>query len=196
MSTPPKTFVTPEEYLERERKAEYKSEYYQGEVFAMSWVSRKHDGIAVQLIFLAVQHLRGKKCRPFTAEMRVLVEPSGLYTYPDLSVVCGPPRFADEHVDMLTNPTLLIEILSPSTENYDRGRKAKMYREIPSLRELLLIAQDEYEVELSRRQADGTWSLMQVKGLDESIELASINYTLKLRDLYAMVIEAGEAGQA
>lgn len=195
MSTPPKTFVTPEEYLERERKAKYKSEYSNGEVFAMSGVSRKHDDIATELHFLVAQHLRGRNCRWHTSDMRVLL-PFGDYTYPDVSVVCGERKFADSHLDILTNPTLLIEILSPSTENYDRGRKAKMYREIPSLRELLLIAQDEYEVELSRRQADGTWLLMQVKGLDESIELASINYTLKLRDLYAMVIEAGEAGQA
>jgi Uma2 family endonuclease len=196
MSTLPKTLVTPEEYLERERKAEYKSEYYNGEVFAMSGVSRKHDGIAVQLIFLAVQHLRGKKCRPFTADMRVLVEPSGLYTYPDLSVACDPPRFADEHVDILTNPTLLVEILSPSTERYDRGQKARLYRAIPTLRELLLINQDSYDVELYRRQEGGPWTLYEASGLDASIELASIGYTLKLRDLYAMVIEASEAGQS
>ncbi|SPE40098.1 conserved hypothetical protein [Candidatus Sulfopaludibacter sp. SbA3] len=114
MSTPPKTFITPEQYLEHERKAEYKSEYYHGEVFAMSGVSRKHDLIAAQLHLLVGQHLRGKKCRWHTADMRVLVAPSGLYTYPDLSATCEEPQYADAHVDTLINPTLIVEITSPS----------------------------------------------------------------------------------
>jgi Uma2 family endonuclease len=133
------------------------------------------------------QHLDGGKCEFFTANMRVLVEASGLYTYPDLSVVCGEPRFADPYVDSLTNPTLLIEVLSPSTEDYDRGRKAAMYRKIPSLQELLLIAQDSHELELSRRMPDGNWSLMAASGLEASIDLQSIGYTLRLRDLYKRV---------
>ncbi len=195
MSTLPKTFVSPEEYLERERKAEYKSEYYNGEMFAMSGVSRKHDDIATELHFLIAQHLRGRSCRWHTSDMRVLL-PSGDYTYPDVSVVCGERKFADSHFDTLTNPTLLVEILSPSTESYDRGQKARLYRAIPSLRELLLISQESYDVELYRRQEGGSWALYEASGLDGTIELASIGYTLKLRDLYATVIEADAAGQA
>ena len=145
MSTLAKPFLSPEEYLEIERQAEGKNEYYNGEIFAMSGVSRRHDRINFQLTFLIAQHLRGKRCDGFTAGMRVLAIPSGLYTYPDLSVGCDEPQFADPHVDTLTNPTLLVEILSPSTENYDRGKKAKLYRAIPSLQELLLISQDSYE---------------------------------------------------
>src|ERR1035437_7016085 len=164
MSTLSKPFLSPEEYLAIERKAEYKSEYYHGEMFAMSGVSRKHDRIATQLAFLIAQHLRGKRCEDFSANMRVRATASGLYTYPDLSVACEEPQFADVQVDTLTNPTLLVEILSPSTEDYDRGKKAKLYRAIPSLQELLIIAQDSYEVELYRRQADGSWSLMEAKG--------------------------------
>ena len=125
MSTQPKHFVTPEEYLELERKAEYKSEYYNGEIFAMSGVSRRHDRIATQLHFLMAQHLQGKQCDWHSAEMRVLVEPGGLYTYPDLSVTCEEEKYADTEVDTLVNPTLLAEILSPSTEKYDRGKKAR-----------------------------------------------------------------------
>jgi Uma2 family endonuclease len=120
--------------------------------------------------------------------MRVLATASGLYTYPDLSVACEEPQFADVQVDTLTNPTLLVEILSPSTEDYDRGKKAKLYRAIPSLQELLIIAQDSYEVELYRRQADGSWSLMEAKGLESAIALASIGYTLSLRELYENVL--------
>jgi Uma2 family endonuclease len=187
LSTLPKTFVTPEEYLDLERKAEFKSEYHDGKIFAMSGVSRRHDRINAQLSGLMHQQLDGGKCEWFTANMRVLVEASGLYTYPDLSVVCGEPRFADPYVDTLTNPTLLFEVLSPSTEDYDRGRKAAMYRKIPSLQELLLIAQDSYEVELSRRMPDGNWSLMGASGLEASIDLLSIGYTLRLRDLYKRV---------
>jgi Uma2 family endonuclease len=124
--------------------------------------------------------------------MRVLATPSGLYTYPDLSVTCEEPQFADEQVDTLVNPTLLVEILSPSTENYDRGKKAKLYRAIPSLQELLCIAQDSYEVELYRRQPDGSWSLVEVKGLEAEVVLTSIGYTLKLRELYERVLEEPE----
>ena len=194
MSTLPKTFVTPEEYLERERKAECKSEYYNGEIFAMSGVSRWHDGIATALQFLIYRHLRGKNCRSYSAEVRVLAQPSGLYTYPDLTVVCGKPPYADSDVDTLINPILLVEVLSPSTEVYDRGQKAKLYRAIPLLQELLLVSQETYEVELYRRQPDGSWSIVSVTGLDASIELASIGYTLHLRELYEIVVAEGEAG--
>ncbi|MDR3703253.1 MAG: Uma2 family endonuclease [Candidatus Sulfopaludibacter sp.] len=188
MSTQPKHFVTPEEYLELERKAEYKSEYYKGEIFAMSGASLKHNSIAAQLYFLIARHLQGKKCRWYPSDMRLLV-PNGLYTYPDLSATCEDPQLADAHVDTLTNPTLVAEILSPSTENYDRGNKAKFYREIPSLRELLLISQDRCDVDLYRRQEDGTWNLLNAAGLDASMELASIGCTLQLRELYEKVTQ-------
>jgi Uma2 family endonuclease len=186
MSTLPKSFLTPEQYLEIERKAEVKSEYFNGEMFAMSGGSRWHDRIASQLNMLTQQHLRGKRCEMFTANMRVLT-PAGLYTYPDLSVACEEPLFADSEVDTLTNPTLLVEILSPSTEAYDHGRKAELYRAIPSLRELLFIAQDRYHVELQRREPNAPWLLLEAAGLGGSIELASIDYTLKLAELYEIV---------
>jgi Uma2 family endonuclease len=187
MSTLPKPFITPEQYLELERKAEFKSEYFNGEVFAMSGGSRWHDWISIQLTMLIQQHLRGKSCRGFTANMRVMT-PAGLYTYPDLAVACDEPSFVDAAVDTLTNPTLLVEILSPSTEGYDLGRKAEMYRQMPSLRELLFIAQDRFHVELQRRQNTG-WSLLESNGLEGCIELASIGYTLRLAELYEAVSE-------
>ena len=193
MSTLSKPFLSPEEYLAIERKAEDKSEYYHGEMFAMSGVSRKHDRINVQLTFLIAQHLRGKQCEAFTANMRVLATASGLYTYPDLSVACEEPQFADAHVDTLTNPALLVEILSPSTEDYDRGKKAKLYRGIPSLQELLFISQDACEVELYRRQTDGSWLLTEAKGPDATITLTAIGYTLALRELYEKVLEDVES---
>jgi Uma2 family endonuclease len=125
----------------------------------------------------------------FSDSMRVLAEASGLCTYPDLSVACEKPQFTDAHVDTITNPTLVVEILSPSTQDYDLGTKAKLYRAIPSLRELLIVSQATYEVELYRRQADGAWSLIEAKGLDAAVELQSIGYTLQLRELYEVVVE-------
>jgi Uma2 family endonuclease len=188
MPTRSSQFLSPEEYLDIERKAEFRSEYYRGEMFAMSGGSLRHDRIASQLTFLLIQHLRGQKCEAFTANMRVLAAPAGLYTYPDLSVACEEPQFADAFVDTLTNPGLLVEILSPSTEDYDRGKKAKLYRGIASLQELVFIAQDRYEVELYRRQADGSWSFYEAEGLEASIPLTSIGYILSLRDLYERVV--------
>ena len=188
MSTLPETFITPEEYLELERKAEYKSEYYRGKIFAMSGGTRRHDRINSKLSGLIDRHLTAGQCEWYTTNMRVLVQASGLYTYPDLSIVCGEAQFADSHIDTLLNPILLVEILSPSTGDYDRGRKAAMYRQIPSLQELLLIEQENYAVELYRRDPDGTWLLMEVSGLDASIELASIGYTLRLSGLYERVL--------
>ena len=182
-----KTFLTPEAYLAIERKAEGRSEYANSEMFAMSFVSRRHDAIGVQLQLLLSQHLRGKKCRVHSSSMRILVTPAGTYTYPDLSVVCEEPRFADSFVDTLVNPALVVEILSPSTEAYDRGKKAKMYRAMPSLAEYLVIAQDSYDVELYRKQPDGTWSVIEASGLGASIELATIGYTLQLRELYEAI---------
>ena len=188
MSTPPKTFYTPEEYLALERKAEGRSEYHDGQIFAMSGASRWHSRIETQLTSLVEQHLAGRRCEAFSSSMRVLVVSTGLYTYPDLSVACEEPQFTDAELDTLVNPTLLVEILSPSTEAYDRGTKAKLYRSIPSLRELLLISQGSYEVELYRRQESGGWSLIDANGLDSSIDLESIGFTLRLRDLYKKVL--------
>jgi Uma2 family endonuclease len=189
MSTLPKTFITPEEYLGLERKAEFRSEYHDGKIYAMSGGSIRHDRILTKLCGLLDRHLNGGKCEWYSANMRVLVESSGLYTYPDLSVTCGEPHFADLHIDTLTNPTLLVEVLSPSAEAYDRGRKAAMYRKIPSLQELLLVSQESYEVELYRRAPDGTWSLLEAEGLEATIHLASIGYTLRLSELYERVVE-------
>ena len=189
MSTLPKTFHTPQEYLELERKAEYKSEYYNGEIFAMSGASRRHNAIAWQLQLLVAQHLRGRGCQGYNSDTRLLIQQSGLYTYPDLAVTCGEPQYSDAKLDTLLNPTLIVEILSPSTEGYDRGRKARMYREMPSLRELLLIDQDRFEVELHRRGENGQWMILNAVGLDSAIELASIGYTLHLAELYERVKE-------
>jgi Uma2 family endonuclease len=188
MSTLPNSFITPEQYLELERKAEFKSEYYNGEVFAMAGATRRHDDIVSQLLTSIGQHVRGKPWRMHTSDMRVQT-PAGLFTYPDVTVVCGKREFADSKLDVLTNPTVLIEVLSPTTEVYDRGRKGKLYRQIPSLRHLLLIAQDRYEVEGYDRTADGSWAFFEAAGLNAAVELSFIGLRLPLADIYAGVVE-------
>jgi Uma2 family endonuclease len=189
VSTLPKHFITPEEYLELERKAETKSEYYNGEMFAMSGASAEHSRLTVRIGALLDRHLTGGHCVPFSADLRIQVTAG--YVYPDLSVVCGEPKLADDQFDSLLNPTLVVEILSPSTERWDRGKKSKLYRSIPSLQEYVLISQEEPHVEIYRR---GTpWVYDEAAGMDATIELTSIGYTLRLRDLYEGIVSGAEA---
>jgi len=188
MSTQPRPRVTPAEYLEAERRAEHKSEYYAGEVFAMTGASEAHNLIVTNLILALGTPLRGRPCRLYPGDMRVKVQPTGLYAYPDVVVVCTKPDLEDEHKDTLLNPTFLVEVLSPSTQDYDRGHKAEHYRRLDSLQEYLLVAQDEPQVERYRRQDAREWLLTEFRGLDETVELSSIGCTLALRDLYHQVL--------
>jgi Uma2 family endonuclease len=195
LSTLPKSPLSAAEYLEIERKAKFKSEFYRGEMSAISGASRNHCRIPVRLASLIGPHVLTRGCEGYDSNMRVLVEDSGLYTYPDLSVVCDEPKFVDAETDTLTNPTLLVEVLSPSTEEYDRGTKVKLYRAIPSLRECLLISQDAPEVELYRREMDDVWKIIVAKGPNASVELKSIDYTLRLWDLYRGIIPETAASE-
>ena len=187
MSSVPTKRYTPQEYLALERKAETKSEYYRGEIFAMSGASRIHNLISGNLFALIWNQLRGRACVVFNSDMRVKVDWSGLYTYPDVSALCGEPEFDDEHVDTLLNPSVLVEVLSPSTEDYDRGGKFELYRQIPSLRDYLVVAQDRVFVEHHTRSDDGSWRLVDHRALEDELVLCSIGCSLKLRDIYDKV---------
>ena len=184
MSTQPKTFLTPEHYLAIEREAEYKSEYYQGEMFAMAGAGWVHNLLVANLIAGLHPQLRSRPCRVCPSDMRVRVRATGLYTYPDVVVVCGEPQFLDERRDTLLNPSLLIEVLSPTTEAYDRGQKFEHYRSIESLREYLLVASDRVHVDQYTCQADGRWLLTSADRLEDSLDLQSIGCRLALLDLY------------
>ena len=181
------SFVSPEEYLRLERQAEYKSEYLNGEIFAMSGASRKHNLISVNIASSLNQQLRGKACEVYPSDMRVKVTATGLYTYPDVIAICGEPKFEDDYVDTLLNPTLLVEVLSPSTERYDRIAKTSYYRTVDSLAEHLLVALDEVRLEQHVRQPNGQWLLFEYTSLDGVAELQSINCSLALRDIYDKV---------
>lgn len=184
MSRQVKTYITPEDYLAIERAAEYKNEYVNGEIFAMTGASRKHNLIATNLISSLSAQLRGKPCEVYPGEMRVKAPAAHSYVYPDVVVVCGEPQFEDGYFDTLLNPTLVVEVLSKSTGSYNRLAKSAYYRTIESLVEYLLVAQEEYRVEQYVRQADGRWLLSDVRSLDSVIELQSIGCSLALHDLY------------
>ena len=191
MSTQPKTFLTPEQYLAIEREAEYKSEYYQGEMFAMAGAGWVHNRLVANLIGGFYRQPQQSPCQACPSDMRVRVSATGLYTYPDVVVVCGEPQFLDERRDTLLNPSLLIEVLSPSTEAYDRGKKFEHYRSIESLREYLLVASDRVHVDQYTCQADGRWLLTSADRLEDSLDLQSIGCRLALLDLYENTDLAG-----
>jgi len=190
MSVQPKPRFTPDEYLELERAAPYKSEFYNGEIFAMAGASEEHNIIGVNLSREISTQLRGRPCRTYANDMRVkMVDAPVFYTYPDVVIVCGERQFEDASVDTLLNPTVLIEVLSPSTEGYDRGNKFAFYRRIPSLQTYVLVAQDRPLVEAYARQPDGRqWLLSEANGLSESLSLPAVGCTLRLADVYENVV--------
>ena len=192
MSTQPKTFLTLEEYLEIERKAEYKSEYCDGEMFAMAGAGEDHNQLVMNLAIGLGSQFRSRPCRVYSNDMRVRVDATGLYTYSDVVVVCGERRYLDDRRDTLLNPSLLVEVLSPSTEAYDRGRKFESYRSIESLSEYLLVASDRVHVDLYTRRPDGRWLLTSASRLEDSLDLESIGCRLALADLYEKVDLPGE----
>ena len=177
---------TPAEYLRRERAAEYRSEYYAGEIFAMAGGSPRHSLIKLNISAMLRDRLLKLPCTPYDSDLRIRI-PTGLYTYPDVSVICGELAFDDEHKDTVLNPTVLVEVLSPTTEAYDRGKKFDHYRRIESLREYVLVSQDEPRVERFLRNDDGTWTLAIASGLSDSIALPSLGLTLPLSEVFAKV---------
>jgi Uma2 family endonuclease len=184
MSAATKHWISPEEYLARERRAEFRSEYYRGEVFAMAGASDEHCGIKDNLAREAGNQLKGGPCRVRTSDLRVKVHATGLYTYPDMVIYCDKPQFEDANVDTLLNPSVVVEVLSESTEKYDRGKKFGHYRQIPSLQEYILVAQDQPLMERFVRQPDGAWSLTVFEGLASVFEFASVPVRVPLTDVY------------
>ena len=178
--------LTPEEYLALERKATIKSEYLGGQMYAMSGASREHN-IVCGNIFVALHfQLQERTCEIYSNDMRLKVSAAGLYTYPDILVVCDEPRFEDSSVDTLLNPTALFEVLSPSTEAYDRGAKFGYYRQLDSMQEYTLVSQDFMRVEHYLRHNE-QWILTEFSSPDDIVQLTSINCELPLRGIYARV---------
>lgn len=188
------TRVTGEEYLARERLAETKSEFLDGYIVAMSGASRLHNYLCMQISGLLFPQLADGPCEAFAGDMRVKISERGDYTYPDVVVTCGEPVFEDAELDTLLTPVVIIEVLSPSTERNDRGRKFTSYRQLPSLQEYVLVAQDRPNVEHYLREGDH-WILSEYADLDATVLLPAINGQLRLRDLYQRIRFTDEGAQ-
>lgn len=180
--------LTPQEYLAIERAADFKSEFFDGKMFAMAGISKDHSRIIVNLIGGLHAALRGQDCEIFSSDLRVKVSANGLYTYPDLTIVCGPVDVEDEQADVLLNPTLIIEVLSPGTERYDRGKKFDLYRELDSLKEYVLVSQDQYRVEQFLRGNGSEWGYRVAFKEDDIVEFPSVGCSISIKDIYARVV--------
>lgn len=193
MPLQPKPYLSPEDYLALERRAELKSEYFDGEIFAMVGASEPHNLIVVNTLSEVRQQLKKRPCRVYANDMRLKVSPTGLFTYPDVVVVRGQAQFDDSQRDTLLNPILIVEVLSDSTEAYDRGRKFEHYRKLESLMEYVLIAQHRPHVESYRRQPDQCWVLTESDGLGSRLRLDAIDRELALAEIYDKVELSGAA---
>ncbi len=188
MSTVPKHFLTPEEYLHREQDAEFRSEYFRGEMFAMAGASANHNLIVLNAGASLREQLKKMPCRVYPSDLKLRIEATGFYTYPDLSVVCGEPQLESNGGDVLLNPVVLVEVLSDSTEAYDRGKKFEHYRTIPSLKHYVLVAQDRHSIDCFSRKPDGSWVLTSCQTLVEKVELEAIDCQLTAAEVYDKVV--------
>ena len=180
------SYFSPEEYLAIEREAPTKSEYLDGQIFAMAGASRNHNLISLDVSGEILRQLKGRDCEVYASDMRVKVPATGLYTYPDVFAACGPLEYDDAKRDTITNPAVIIEVLSVSTEKYDRGAKFGHYRQLPSLQDYVMIAQNKVSVEHYKRQGD-LWILTLLSRLNAVLVLESIECSILLRDIYDRV---------
>ena len=184
MSAVPKNQFTIEEYLARERVAEGKSEFYRGQIFAMAGGSPRHNTLSVNIASSLRGRLRGLPCRPFNSDQRIRTQANGLITYPDVSVVCGEFQVDSADRDAIVNLRVIFEVLSQSTESYDRGKKFELSRQLDSLEEYILVLQDEALIERFSRQENGSWLLTVFMGLEAELELQSVATNLPLSEIY------------
>lgn len=184
MASVPKYYVTPEEYLGIERKAEFKSEYIDGVIYALAGGSKRHSLVATNIIISLGVQLRGRSCTVYNSDLKITTPNLQRYFYPDVSVVCGETGVVDDQEDVVLNPILIVEVLSESTAAYDRGKKFLSYQQIDSLQEYILVSQDEMLVEGYARQGNDTWLYTKVTGLEGVLHLPSVNCELALKDIY------------
>jgi|SRR5579862_1983898 len=187
MSAQPQPQLTPEQYLELDRASQFRNEYYNGHMYAMSGGTYAHGKIIANLGRQLGNALDPGPCTVTSSDVRVQVELRGLYCYPDVVVVCGDPQYHDNRLDTILNPTLLIEVLSPSTEAYDRGFKSAQYRTVESLQEYALVSQAEPRVEIFRREGNGEWVFSEFVGLDATARFRSVECTIPLGKIYSKV---------
>jgi Uma2 family endonuclease len=176
--------LSPEEYLKIERTAEFKSEYYDGAMFAMSGGSLAHSLIPSRVAASLFGQLDGKGCLVANSDLRLRISAKGPFYYPDLTVICGKPQLADDHKDTLLNPTVIFEVLSKSSEAYDRGHKFAEYRRVESLRDYVLVSQMEARIEVFSRTEAGKWQLAEFVGADAMCVIPSVGCEIALAEVY------------
>lgn len=186
MLSPKPRLFTPSEYLELERKSEIRSEYVAGHMFAMSGASRRHSLITGNFHRELSSQMRGRECEAHMIDLRVKVSPTGMYTYPDIVAVCGEPLLEDDRLDTLLNPAVIVEVLSDSTEAYDRGEKFAHYRRLDSLREYVLVSQDKIRIERFRREG-AEWILSEISDPGETLHLESIGCQVGVAAIYEKI---------
>jgi Uma2 family endonuclease len=188
MSYQPRRLLTAQGYLALERRAEFKSEFFAAETFAMAGASRRHNLIVANVIRLLGNQLLQRHCNVYPSDMRVKISKAEKYTYPNVVVACGEEVFEDEAHDTSLNPVVIVEVWSESTEAYDHGKKLEQYQALESLMAYILIAQEPSRIEQYSRQSDGTWTYRAVHEIDAMIRLPAIGCELALRDVYAMIL--------
>jgi Uma2 family endonuclease len=184
MASVPNYYLSPEEYLALERKAESKSEYIDGVIYAFAGGNKRHNLIVANTIITLGVQLKNRPCRVYPSDLKVRIPTSNRFFYPDVSIVCGDDEFADDEQDVILNPTLIVEVASESTAAFDRGKKFLSYQQIGSLQEYLLVSQDEILVEGYSRQGNDTWLYTKVTDLESRLALHSIGCELILKDIY------------
>lgn len=185
MAAPIVKYHSEKDYLDFERSSQERHEFYKGEIFAMRGASYEHNVIEDNLRGILYNFLKEKSCRSFGSNLRIHIPRNSLYTYPDIMIICGEPKFQDQQFDTVLNPAVLIEILSPSTANYDRGAKFDLYREIESLKEYILIDSSFYHCVHYTRNADNTWTLSETKNINGDLSIVSIDLKISLTEVYA-----------
>ena len=181
---PKYNYITAEEYLMAERTAAEKHEYYNGEVFAMSGASANYNEIFSNLFGEIAHKLKGKGCKPYGSDLRIHIPKNTLYTYPDISIICGEMNLTDDKFDTATNPSVIIEILSRSTRNYDRLEKFSLYRDIDTLQEYILADSQKIHIERYFRSNNNTWQLMDYYFKEDSLVISTVNISISLKDIY------------
>jgi len=179
-----KNKFTIEEYLQMEEASKQKHEYYQAEIFAMSGAGVEHNIIAGNIFSEAKQRMKGKSCRPFNSDQRIHIPHNSLFTYPDISIVCGQIVTLDADNWNILNPTVIIEVLSPSTKNYDRGGKFKLYRGIPTLKEYILVDSESISIEVFCINSSGHWELAEYKDSGDSLVISSVQLSIPVVEIY------------
>jgi Uma2 family endonuclease len=182
---PKYNYISQEEYLEMERASLEKHEYYQGEIFAMSGASLKHNDVFSNLFGEIQGKLKGKNCRPYGSDLRIHVPKNSLYTYPDISIICDKADLTDDKFDTATNPTVIIELLSQSTRNCDKLEKFSLYRDIDSLKEYILVDTQKIHIENYVRNADNTWQLTDYNAISDNLIITAVNISVSIADIYS-----------